>query len=160
MSRNRPIEMIRRADINVLIPDYIFLNPSEADYWGRIVRSRHADDWTESDLELVADLCKAKALEKRVRDELDQGALMIAGKPHPLIAEAARCSGVVLKLVTALRLKTPAESRTLRAKAAERRDYGGDDKLDDLIPRLLPRLRPESPDPSIPRMPDRSVLFK
>jgi hypothetical protein len=152
MARNRPIEMIRRADINVLIPDYICLTPSEADYWGRIVRSRHADDWTESDLELVADLCKAKALEKRVRDELDQGALMLAGKPHPLIAEAARCSGVVLKLVTALRLKTPAESRTLRAKAAERRDYGEPNELDELIPRLG-QGRGFDVDPSISRLP-------
>src|ERR1700692_4122116 len=99
MARNRDIETVRRADINITIPDYISFTPNESDYWDRIVRSRHADDWTESDLELVGDLCKARALEKRVRDELDQGALMLAGKPHPLIAEAARCSGVTLKLV-------------------------------------------------------------
>ncbi|MFM0199772.1 hypothetical protein PQR53_07800 [Paraburkholderia fungorum] len=153
MARNRDIETIRRANINIKIPDYISLTPAESDYWDRIVRSRHADDWTESDLELVGDLCRARALEKRVRDELDQGALMLAGKPHPLIAEAARCSGVTLKLVTALRLKTPAETRTLRGKAGERTDYGNPNDLDELIPRL--RQGVDNYDPSIPRLPIR-----
>lgn len=162
MSRNRSVDTIQRAQIHIKIPDYISLNANEADYWDRIVRARHPDHWTESDLELVGDLCRARALEKRVRDELDQGVLMLAGKPHPLIAEASRCSGVVLKLVTALRLKTPTESRVMRGAARERFDFNEDSELDDLVPRLrssdhdqlIPRLNKgqESWDPSIPRL--------
>lgn len=133
---------MRRAQSSVPIPAYIELTPSEEDHWSRIVEARHPDDWTTSDFELVADLCRARALEKRVRDELDQGALMLDGKPHPLIAEAARCSGVCLKLVTALRLKTPAEARVLRGKASERVVSANDppSELDGLIPGLLSRL--------------------
>jgi len=157
MAKNRGIDAVRRANINIPIPDYLFLEPNESDYWDRIIRSRHPDDWTESDFELVADLCKARALEKRVRDELSQGALMLAGKPHPLIAEAARCSGVTLKLVTALRLKTPAETRVLRGKAAERTDYGKPDELDELIPRLRQGDGFDT-DPSIARLPRRISL--
>jgi hypothetical protein len=162
MARNRDITTIQRAQMHVQIPDYISLSPDEADNWERIVRARHPDDWTESDLQLVGDLCKARALEKRVRDELEQGALMLAGKPHPLIAEASRCSGVVLKLVNALRLKTPTESRVLRGKARERFDYNEPDDLDGLVPRLrssdhdelLPRLHQGQGgrDPSIARL--------
>jgi hypothetical protein len=106
--------------LQVPIPAYIELTVSEAGHWNRIVEARHPDDWTVSDLELVADLCRARALEKRVRDELDQGALMLDGRPHPLIAEAARCNSVCMKLITALRLKTPAEARVLRGRAGER----------------------------------------
>lgn len=139
MARNRSIETARRANLLVPIPAYIELTPSETDHWYRIVEARHPDDWTAPDLELVADLCRARALEKRVRDELHQGALMLDGKPHPLIAEAARCSGVCMKLVTALRLKTPAEARVLRGRAAERVISANDPRdpeRDDLIPGL------------------------
>jgi len=141
--RKRDIETVRRANLSVPIPDYIELTQDEEKHWPRIVEARHPDDWTHSDLDLVADLCRARALEKRVRDELGQGALMLDGKPHPLIAEAARCSGVVLRLTTALRLKTPAEARVLRGRASERTQsaYGNDDdelfgrpEFDDLIP--------------------------
>jgi hypothetical protein len=142
VARNRGIDTTRRANLPVPIPAYIQLTSSEENHWSRIVEARHPDDWTAADLELVADLCRARALEKRVRDELDQGALMLDGKPHPLIAEAARCSGVCMKLVTALRLKTPAEARVLRGKAAERVVSANDPprELDELIPGLTRRL--------------------
>jgi hypothetical protein len=137
VSRVRDLETVRRASLDVPVPDYIELTDSEVSYWARIVEARHPDDWTHSDLELVADLCRARALEKRVRDELDQGALMLDGKPHPLIAEAARCNGVVMRLTVALRLRTPAEARVLRGRAAERTQSAyGDDGDDDLIPRF------------------------
>lgn len=138
MARSRSIETVRRANLRVPIPAYIQLTPSEADHWNRIIEARHPDDWTTADLELVADLCRARALEKRVRDELDQGALMLDGKPHPLIAEAARCSGVCMKLVTALRLKTAAEARVLRGKASERvvSSNAPPSELAELIPGL------------------------
>lgn len=152
MARTRTIEAKRRANINVPIPDYISLTDSEADFWDRIVMSRVADDWTMADLELVAELCRSRALEKRVRDELDQGALMLAGKPHPLLAEASRCSGVSMKLVTALRLKTPAETRVLRGRASERTDFGNRTAEED---DLIPRLYGNEHDPSIPRLPIR-----
>lgn len=139
VARNRGIETVRRANLPVPIPAYIKLTPSEEDHWYRIVEARHPDDWTAADLELVAELCRARALEKRVRDELDQGALMLDDRPHPLIAEAARCSGVCMKLVTALRLKTPAEARVLRGRAGERvvsENEPRDTEMDGLIPGL------------------------
>jgi hypothetical protein len=152
MARNRSVDDIRRSAIEIPVPAYISLTPAEADYWDRIIKSRHADDWSQSDLELVADLCKSRALERRVRDELDQGALMLAGKPHPLLAEAARCSGVCLKLVTALRLKSPAETRVLRGRASERVRFDNEDTEDD---ELIPRMQGADRDPSIPRLPMR-----
>jgi len=64
---------------------------------------------------------------------------MLDDRPHPLIAEAARCSGVCMKLVTALRLKTPAEARVLRGRAGERvvsENEPRDTEMDGLIPGL------------------------